>query len=366
MTKSLRLEFSERLWEFQRSYDWKEQDDAFRCFVAAGDMIESVFGKRHASMAMGFLERLFTQAEPTDIQTIASNSVDHGSNWRELWLDMDGWESSCQPEFFGALHDLHAFAHYGIIPIWNLAGELQVDDPKAAILLRALDKSKDIPAYVQEICLKIDQFISLLSNSQQTSAIYHLLETRDMALARLKYDLGQPLKVSELAALSRVSLKRLQNAIYAKAEDAPVVDKQGMVHPAACGPWLDARDYFPSIWGQIVALYPLDADWGDEVIFDGLVDQSDDGEFIFVPYASDDTFFHPGLRRDGRSAKESGGFTVGAKGAEQHFATFEEALQALTKMETPRWRRPNTESGNWGIVSAQGWKRVRRVDLEGL
>jgi hypothetical protein len=193
-----------------------------------------------------------------------------------------------------------------------------------------------------------------------------LLETRDTALARLKYDLGQPLKVSELAALSRVSLKRLQNAIYAKAEDAPVVDKQGMIHPAACSPWLDARDYFPSIWRQIVALYPLDADWGDEVVFEGSVEQSNDGEFIFVPYASDDTFFHPGLRRDGRSAKEVGGFTVGAKGAEQHFQTFEEALQALTKMETPRWRRPNTESGNWGIVSAQGWKRVRHVDLEGL
>ncbi|RYY86100.1 MAG: hypothetical protein EOO15_15360 [Chitinophagaceae bacterium] len=74
--------------------------------------------------------------------------------------------------------------------------------------------------------------------------------------------------------------------------------------------------------------------------------------------------FVPSLRRDGRD--HSGGFTIGAKGSEHVVEDFDKALENLRSMETPRWRRPNAESGKWGIVTGQTWKRVRRSELQGL
>ena len=51
-----------------------------------------------------------------------------------------------------------------------------------------------------------------------------------------------------------------------------------------------------------------------------------------------------------------------AKGEEVSYPSFNEALSALHKMATPRWRRPN-EAGNWGIVSGRDWKRIERRQL---
>ena len=53
---------------------------------------------------------------------------------------------------------------------------------------------------------------------------------------------------------------------------------------------------------------------------------------------------------------------IGAKGEEVSYPSFNEALSALQKMATPRWRRPN-EAGNWGIVSGRDWKRIERHQL---
>ncbi|ENL5531682.1 XRE family transcriptional regulator, partial [Escherichia coli] len=38
---------------------------------------------------------------------------------------------------------------------------------------------------------------------------------------------------------------------------------------------------------------------------------------------------------------------------------FAEALEYLRSMETAKWRRPNP-SGNWGIVSAVRWDKLRK------
>ena len=78
-------------------------------------------------------------------------------------------------------------------------------------------------------------------------------------------------------------------------------------------------------------------------------------DYVFVPVASDRTRFEPGTRRDQ-------GYQIGAKGAEVYVTDYFEALGLLSRQATPRWRRPN-EAGNWGIVSAVSWERVRRADL---
>lgn len=67
-----------------------------------------------------------------------------------------------------------------------------------------------------------------------------------------------------------------------------------------------------------------------------------------VPVAKDGTAFTPELARNGF-------FTVGEKGDEQKFGSYDEALHYLRKMNKAKWRRPN-DKGNWGIVSAVEWR----------
>lgn len=52
---------------------------------------------------------------------------------------------------------------------------------------------------------------------------------------------------------------------------------------------------------------------------------------------------------------------IGAKGAEIKIYDFYEAVAALQRMETARWRRPNNAM-NWGIVAAREWKHLVRDD----
>lgn len=70
---------------------------------------------------------------------------------------------------------------------------------------------------------------------------------------------------------------------------------------------------------------------------------------IQVPFAADGTCFNPSLRKS-----RSGAFTVGEKGAEVAYDTFEAALAHLKAMKVAQWRRPNL-AGNWGRVVAVRW-----------
>ncbi len=84
-------------------------------------------------------------------------------------------------------------------------------------------------------------------------------------------------------------------------------------------------------------------------------DSSEDNDpELLVPYAADGSCFHPGL-----ASSRDGSFGVGDKVAQKRFSTFSEALEYLRSMETAKWRRPNS-SGNWGIVSAVRWDKLRK------
>ncbi len=67
---------------------------------------------------------------------------------------------------------------------------------------------------------------------------------------------------------------------------------------------------------------------------------------------------NPGLRR--RS-----GYMIGEKGQELTIENYDAALRALSEMEVPRWRRPNSQ-GNWGIVKASGWTVLTRQVLNNI
>ena len=365
MNQSLRDVFEHRLAEFEEDYAFHEQDEAIRTLTVTGELLDLMFGGREAPLAMTALSRIIALGvgREWDWAKLAQDEVD--LDWRKTWDEIDGWEASSTPLFFDELYDLNAFGNFGIQPIWGFAASERRHLPEAKPLLDRLDAVKDMPSWVESVCRKIDLLDRLSPRTAEgATTLREILVTRNLARARIKLDQGQPITIQELALLSAVTPKRIQNAIYAKTDEAPIVDKNGLISPDSCDGWLATRDYKPSIWKQVASLYPLDPQWGEEIEFevtepDRLID-----DFVFVPVANDGTLFAPSLHKDGR--KQEGGFTIGAKGTEQVVADYDTALDQLRMMETPRWRRPNAESGKWGIVTGQTWKRVRRAELRGL
>src|SRR5690606_23333530 len=130
--------------------------------------------------------------------------------------------------------------------------------------------------------------------------------------------------------------KRLQNAIYAKTEDAPILGKDGMIPAESAARWLKARDYLPSIWQEFLAGRCWETDGSEEPRRSEVPSTEAADEYFFAPEARDGTIFSPNLCR-----RPQVGFTVGSKGDEQHFENYADALAALVAMPRPHWRRPN-------------------------
>lgn len=365
---TLRDTFEQRLSEFQPEYTFTEQDDVIRSFAVIGQILDLVFPGREAALTMTALRRIIERTPKSEWSWAALDGQPVEDEWRKSWGEIDGWNDTSTPPFLDELHDLNAFANFGILPIWDFAGHPDLEHERGANIAARLKSATDVPTYVEGICAKIDRLEALLpaQDSSGHRSIGTTLSTRDQARARLALDQGQPISLHALALLSGVTPKRIQNAIYAKTDEAPLVGKNGLIAPEACEPWLNAREYQWSIWKQVSALGPLTSDWGKDVPFEESDANNLIEDYVFVPVANDGTYFHPGLFRDGEEREKAGtaGFTIGPKGAELIVADFDEAVALLAKMDTPRWRRPNDGSGLWGIVSGQSWKRVRKSDLE--
>lgn len=169
----------------------------------------------------------------------------------------------------------------------------------------------------------------------------------NLAWSRQAIDMEEgDVDLASLAIFGGITEGRIRN-ILSGGKSVLVKSGQGVTATSAAA-WLKTRtkEFFPSIW-RLPDAAPSElpsADFTEEV--------------VFVPVAADDSHFHPGLERNGK-------FTIGAKGAERAFDSFDEALSELQKMETPRWRRPNA-AGNWGIVTGRDWKRIERSRLHAM
>lgn len=363
---TLRDIFEERMNQFVPEYSFTEQDEVVRSLAVVGELLDLLFSGAEAALTMTALKRIISHGEGRDWDWAKLNGDAIDNDWRATWKNIDGWNDSSSPPFLDELHDLNAFANFGVIPTWGLAGNPDLTTDRGVALAARLKLAEDVPAYIEGICCKIDKITSLLARHDGSGhpLIGQTLLTRDQARARLALDQNQPITLHALALLSGVTAKRIQNAIYAKTDEAPLVGKNGLIAPEACEPWLNARDYHWSIWNRVSSLGALSADWGRDVPFEDSDPNPLIEDYIFVPVANDGSYFSPVLHRKGREKASLGGFSIGPKGAEEVVEGFDEALERLAKMETPRWRRPNPESGIWGIVSGQTWKRTRKVDLE--
>ena len=357
---TVREEFDSRLDLFQSLYNFHPHDEIVRSLSWAGEIVARVCDDTAAAETMtairATLEARCAPFEEDNSEPLAADS------WREEWGDLEGWDTAGLSRYLDQFHDLTAFAEYGILSIWNYASRPdELARPEGANMREWLDiSSKDVPAWIAGLCDRVDELEKLeYFDGEGASVFAETKQTRDAARARLKYDEGKPLTVQELALLSGVTVKRLQNAIYAKAEDAPIADRKGMIKPDHCRAWLAARDYLPTLTPFLT--FPLSSDWGTDTEYARPDRSSRVDDFIFVPVATDGTVFLPDECLQPR--ENNPGYQIGAKGEERIIANYDDALAELQKLDPPRWRRKSEGSGKWSIVSGQSWKRVRRSEL---
>lgn len=342
--KSVVDEFGARLDEFQEGYEWAEADGLLRSFILVGELLDIAFDPLTAAKGMQALRLVTGPTASIDWSVLNEEPT---MDWREFWNDLDAYNDSRWSSLMEDAHNVNAFAYLGIIPTWALS---DAD--------RSSKQFTDVPAYVRNVVERLNRFVQLLPKSLDLYGIDAIERTCLAATGRLKIDAGEPLSVHELAAVTQVTTKRLQNAIYAKSADAPIANKDGTITAAAAQRWLEAREYKPSIWQQFLA----SNDWeeGGQISVPTVADKPT-GDFLFVPEARDGTIFSPiACRRGGKNGTPY--YTVGPKGCEVDYEDYEEALAALSKLSNPRWRRPN-EHGSFGIVSAERWRRLNREEL---
>lgn len=336
-------QYHTRLSLFRDGYEWEETDGILRAFGLVGNMLSVAFDPVTAARGMQAM-RLVVNTHPEMPINWATLPEETLLDWEETWGDLDGFNDSYWPALMEKAHDLNAFAYFGILTTWDL------EDAD-----RAGPEFNDVPSVVRTAGSELTRFLQLLPVSLKLHGIEMIEQTCLAATARLKIDLGEPLSVHELAAVTRVSTKRLQNAIYAKTADSPIVNKNdGLIPVATAQRWLDARDYLPSIWKQFVDQEGWELEGFTPSVADD--EEEDREDFLFVPVARDGTLFSPNLcGRKGAGGQPS--YTIGAKGNEKTYDDYEKAIVALAEMSIPRWRRPN-ENGNFGIVSAEQWRRL--------
>jgi hypothetical protein len=330
-------QYQERLAQFQESFTEEETDTFARSLVVVGEMVAAGFGEAAAAACMAGLHKLLVGSE-----------IPEGAEWREQWLDLSSSGDLTITPAMKQGADLHAFAYYGVLASW------QQTDP----LPPELEVSRtDVPSYIESTIALYKRFMGLFGEAAPSWGFDVIGRTILAAQARLKVDQELPMTVHELAALSRVASKRVQNAIYAGSDGAPVIDADGLITPSSARQWLDARDYLPSLWQS----------WSDQhagEAGDRMASEPDEAayDFLFVPEAADGSLFAPSC---GRGPVNERRYMIGEKGRERPVADYDQALTELARMVVPKWRRPNA-AGNWGVVRAERWRRVRRADLQRL
>jgi hypothetical protein len=162
--------------------------------------------------------------------------------------------------------------------------------------------------------------------------------------ARLKLDRGEALTLGELAALVSFNERTVMSSASRGEIETEQRDGRRWVSADHARPWLLARGY-------VETKNPTKS----ASINGPDTETAGQREHVFVPVARDGTFFSP-------DCFSGGGYTIGPKESERKYLDYFEALAALAKMPTPRWRRPNGK-GNRGIVSGTQWHRMPKQTL---
>jgi hypothetical protein len=173
-------------------------------------------------------------------------------------------------------------------------------------------------------------------------------------LARHAIDFGGTVTVEGIQILSGLTLSAIRSAISLGQLNP---DDNGSIASEEAKAWLGRRrEFCPSRWTNL-------EDAGG-VYSGSKAGEPDEHGMIYVPQDRDGVPFTP--EHVVRAARSRPGLsiTVGAKGEEEQYRDFYEALAALARMDVARWRRPN-EFGNWGTVRARGaWVAVSKAEVD--
>lgn len=165
------------------------------------------------------------------------------------------------------------------------------------------------------------------------------------AAARLKVDQGERLTMADIALL--LDVREPTVITNAHRKNFPTVEDENrrFAEPADALPWMLKQGYIPTKGLSEASPAAQESDLAVDI-----------DDVVFVPVARDGSWFGPGCRVSGR-------YTIGAKGSEEKHTDYFTALEALLRMPTPRWRRPNV-NGIPGIVTGIRFDRMRRADIK--
>jgi hypothetical protein len=308
-------EYNGRLREFGEVYEDFEAEDVRDLILRAGERLAALCLDENAvDAAMKCLHRALGLPDfPTD--------YDGDRSWRTLWKETSTVDDLPLAQ---RLTSLNAYAYFGLSPTHD-GQPCKIEDVKS--LIEAVRAAVDANSVDRSMTAAIDQ--TLLA-----------------AQGRFALDEGKGVAPDQLAALVRIGQKSLRNAL-APSSGSGLELKDGAVTDASALKWLSARgDFKTSIWRDVPTNAPEPA---------GAIE----GEILWVPFASDNTEFHPVTCLRGAS------YPIGPKGSERTVSDYRQALDQLARMRpAPYWRRPNTV-GNWGIVTAVGF-RPRTANELGL
>jgi hypothetical protein len=314
--------FSERQTEALGSRDESGADSVVEEIIYLGERLEVLLVEDEEKPAVDSAMKALHQN--LDLQWFGE--VDYSAPWRYIWADTLGHGRSGLV-LDDNIHDLHSYAFFGMSPVYGISYETcTLDDIKRAIEPVRSAFGRDGFGY--------------LKSPNRDKAERTLLA----AEGRLALDEGRGLTQEQLAALARLGIKSLRNAL-APSSGSGLKVKDGLITADSARVWLNARgDFRTSIWAEVHWRHESGADEQAEEPVKIL-----DGEILFVPFASDNTEFDPvRCQRDGR-------YTVGPQGYESTFTDYRTALNFLARSKPAAyWRRPNT-AGNWGIVTAAGF-----------
>lgn len=295
-----------------------------------------------------------TQLLATELALLADYIVGEGAGLRALGVDQDSdFGQSLHPDMLHEVGGMAVWQHISRVERYVQAQEWHESVPTDTHSLGLIVERTFSPAVIAEYEVeKAEGDADDVSGAFAAGAgdvpmgFFHrgiLANLVALACARLKVDQGERLTMADIALLLGVKeptvVTNAHRKNFASVEDG----NRRYAEPAEALPWMIKQGYVPTrVPAAEVATPSASMSSGDDL--------------LFVPVARDGTWFSPGCRSGGR-------YTIGAKGEEVKFTNYFDALEALVKMPTPRWRRANAD-GNRGIVLGIRFDRIRRAELE--
>lgn len=301
--------YNDRLQEFGRAYEDFEAADVRTLIVRTGERLAALcLDEEAVSKTMICLHGALGLSDSTDLAQNVS--------WKILWEETSLAELLDLP-LAQKLTSLNAYAYFGLSPAPNGG-----------------------PCTLADIKGMIDAVSAALSLSEAERALTADVDrTLLAAQARFALDERTGLLPDQLAALVRLGQKSMRNALT-PSSGSGLEMKDGKITAASALTWLNARgDFKSSVWRQASTDHSA-----------AKTEPPLAGEILWVPFASDNSEFDPAKCLRGTK------YTIGPKGSEIAFTDYRQALDALARMKPAAyWRRPNS-AGNWGIVTAVGFR----------